>query len=82
MSSTVQKVMNDLSQLTPEEKWQVMRLLMDQLQSSVRLVKTADTTDNLDIPSLIAETRGIWGHKSLDEIDAMLNRQRRTDWGE
>lgn len=32
MSSSLQKLLNELDQLTPEEQWQVMGHLMNQLQ--------------------------------------------------
>lgn len=31
---------------------------------------------------VVIETRGSWGHKSIDEIDAELNLQRQKDWDE
>jgi hypothetical protein len=31
---------------------------------------------------ILAETRGSWGHKSMDQIDAELDLQRQEDWGE
>lgn len=32
--------------------------------------------------SLLAETAGAWGNRSLPDIDAMLAEQRRQDWGD
>ena len=86
MSPTLQRVMSELNQLTLEEQWKLLGYLMNQLQSSVRLVARPKSEQSAvgatDIEALIEETSGIWGRRSIEEIDAELNRQRRIDWGE
>jgi hypothetical protein len=42
MNSVLQQILNELAQLTPEEQWQVMGYLMNQLQH--RAVVTAKPT--------------------------------------
>ncbi|MBW4513695.1 MAG: hypothetical protein KME11_00545 [Timaviella obliquedivisa GSE-PSE-MK23-08B] len=87
MNALLQQVLNNIDQLTPEEQWQVMSHVMDQLKPE------ATQPENHSAPQTLTEarerarkvlisTRGSWGSRTPDEIDAELDRQRREDWGE
>ena len=87
MNASLQHILDKIDQLTPEEKWQVMSHVMHQLQHQViqpeeDLESQALTRRLTRARELLIATRGSWGSKTLDEIDAELDRQRREDWGE
>lgn len=52
MNPTLQRVMNDLKQLTLEEQWKLLGCLMNQLQANVRLVVASEveTQPSADSP--------------------------------
>lgn len=82
MSALLQQVLNEIDQLTPEEKWQVMSHVMHQLQP-VNVAKPQHENDRVArAEKILRETEGSWGNLSLDEIDAQLAHQRQFDWGE
>ena len=93
MSSTLQRLINDLDQLTLNELWQLMGQIMSYIQRRTHVLKLQDleaqstTHDSAEQRQVIARkvlmsTQGSWGSKTLDEIDAELDRQRQNDWGE
>lgn len=87
MSTLLQQVLKEIDQLTPEEKWQVMSHVMHQLQHQEtqpenNLASQTLTERATRAREVLTATRGSWGNKTLDEIDAELDRQRREDWGE
>jgi hypothetical protein len=64
---------------------------MQQRIDSERNAQSANEADQGDLQqsflnkraiakTVLAETRGSWGNKSIDEIDILLNRQRQEDW--
>jgi hypothetical protein len=88
MSPTLQRAINELNHLTPQEQWKLLGYLTNQLQAAVHLEESPQPTLRLsanttaDIATLLEETKGIWGDKSLEEIDDELDKQRQSDWGE
>ncbi len=97
MSPLLQQVLSELDQLTPEEQWQVMGHLMSQLQEGAVVTAKPDAPVAHQVSDLESQawaerrtrakqvleaTCGAWGNKTLDEIDAELDRQRQEDWGE
>lgn len=95
MNPKLQQVLNELNRLTTEERWQVIEYLMPQFQERFIGKERSEKNQNLmqttsqpssekraRAKSVLESTRGSWGSKTLDEIDAELNRQRREDWGE
>jgi hypothetical protein len=97
MKRSLQHLLTDLDQLTPEEQWQVMGHLMSQLQEGAVVIAKPDAPVDHQVSDLESQTWaekrarakqvleatcGAWGNKTLDEIDAELDRQRQEDWGE
>ncbi|MBE9077021.1 hypothetical protein IQ241_06870 [Romeria aff. gracilis LEGE 07310] len=87
MSPTLQRVMSDLKQLTLNEQWKLVGYLMNQLQSKVQIAEALQpevesSTGAMSIDELLEETRGSWGDRSPEAIDAELARLRQIDWGE
>ena len=87
MSQTLQSVISQLNHLTLEEQWKLLGYLMNRLQSTVRFSGKNRSglqtpVDETDVNALLAETRGSWANRSLEEIDAKLNQQRVISWGE
>jgi SNF2 family DNA or RNA helicase len=93
MSPKLQQVLNELDRLTTEERWQVIEYLMPQFQerfidkegSEKNMMQTTSQLSpekRARAKRVLKSTRGSWGSKTLDEIDAELNRQRYEDWGE
>ncbi len=81
MTPQLQKIYQDLNQLTPIERWQIVEYLIGQFKSSLGLDGTTPTP-NSSSQEILTRTQGSWGHQSLDEIDAQLAVQRQVDWGE
>jgi hypothetical protein len=85
MTPQLQQIYRDLSAITPIERWQVVEHLITQLKGSAEAQQTIPTVITQPQPSaqaVFAATRGSWGNRSLDEIDAQLTAQRQFDWGE
>jgi hypothetical protein len=87
MTTYLEQIYRDLSRITPIERWQVVEHLITQLKGSAEAQETLPTVITLPQPDLSAQavfaaTRGSWGDRSLDEIDAQLAAQRQFDWGE
>ncbi len=86
MSPALSKMINELSQLSPQEQWTLLGYLTNRLQDTVRLdeasSKLKPTTEMGNALSIFEETRGMWGSSSLTSIDDELSRQRQNDWGE
>jgi hypothetical protein len=82
--TTLEQIYRDLSLITPIERWQVVEHLITQLKGSAEAQETIPTviTPPLSAQAVFAATRGSWGDRSLDEIDAQLAAQRQFDWGE
>lgn len=87
MGSNLQRVMGELTQLTLAEQWKLLGYLMTQLQSRVDWTielqpEGGSMVGSAGIDALIEETRGSWGHQSIEAIDAELAQQRQISWGE
>lgn len=85
MTPQLQKIYQDLSHLSPMEHWQVMEYLLGQLKGATLPQEPSATAlpqPHLSAQEVFAATKGSWGSRSLDEIDAELARQRQFDWGE
>jgi hypothetical protein len=85
MTPQLEQIYQDLSHLSPIEHWQVMEYLIGQLKGSAmpqELSATAMPQPHLSAQEVFAATQGSWGNRSMDEIDAALEQQRRFDWGE
>lgn len=86
MSQTLQNMISQLNRLTLEEQWKLLGYLMNRLQSTVCLsgswsgLKTS--VNETEVNALLAETKGSWENRGIEEIDAELNRQRKMSWGE
>jgi hypothetical protein len=96
MNLSLQQVLHEVKQLNPQEQWQVMECLMNQLKQQTshevrdgegkaesdesRSSRSRTKLDEID--QLMRETSGILGRMSREEIDAELDRQRKFDWGE
>jgi hypothetical protein len=85
MTPQLEQIYQDLSHLSPIEHWQVMEYLIGQLKGSAmphEASATAMPQPHLSAQEVFAATQGSWGNRSMDEIDAALEQQRRFDWGE
>jgi hypothetical protein len=87
MTPHLEQIYRDLSRITPLERWQVVEHLITQFKESAEAQETPPTAITLPQPDLSAQavfatTRGSWGDRSLDEIDAQLAAHRQFDWGE
>lgn len=85
MTPQLQQIYQDLNQLTPIERWQIIEHLIGQFKSSLGMNGAATIPSTLAKPSaqeILALTQGSWGNQTLDEIDAQLASQRQLDWGE
>ncbi|MGB3292601.1 MAG: hypothetical protein WBB01_06435 [Phormidesmis sp.] len=86
MSQRLQDAIDQLDHLTLEEQWKLLGHLINRLQSTVcftgeNQLDLQPPIDETDVNALLAETRGSWGNRSIEEIDADLNRQREMNWG-
>lgn len=85
MSQSLQNAISQLNHLTLEEQWKLLGYLMNRLQSTVRLsgdqVGLQTPIDETEVNTILAETKGTWENRSIEEIDAELNRQREMSWG-
>jgi hypothetical protein len=75
MTPQLQKIYQDLNQITPIERWQVVEHLLAELKSPT-VAPTAIPQPHLSAQEIFTATRGSWGNRSLDEIDAELAHQR------
>jgi hypothetical protein len=85
MTLRLEQIFQELNQLTPRERWQVIEFLMSQFKSTVVGSSVPESLKSQEKPSaqtIFAATRGSWGDKSLEEIDQQLTQQRQQDWGE
>lgn len=91
MSSTLERLINDLDQLTLNELWQLMSQVMTDIQRRSNVLKLQDVEvqstshasaeqRKVSARDVLMSTRGSWGSRTLDEIDAELDRQRQNDW--
>jgi hypothetical protein len=85
MSPTLQRAIDELKHLTPQEQWELLGYLSKQLQGTVNSEKNPQlapepSTNTHNTATLLEETQGMWGHKSIEEIDDELNKQRQSDW--
>jgi hypothetical protein len=89
MSSTLQRLIN----VTLKELWQLMSQVMSYIQRRTNVLKLQDAEVESPSPAsteqrkvsardVLMSTRGSWGSRTLDEIDAELDRQRQDDWGD
>jgi hypothetical protein len=82
MTPQLQKIYQDLNQITPIERWQVVEHLLTQLKGPTTAQPISQVVPHRSAQEIFAATRGSWGNRSLDEIDAQLAQQRQLDWGE
>ncbi len=83
MTPQLEQIYQDLSQITPIERWQILEHLIGQFRNVLGTDQIAPvTTPKQSVEEILAATRGSWGNQSLDEIDAQLAQQRQFDWGE
>lgn len=85
MTPQLQQIYQDLSRLSPHEHWQVMEYLIGQLKGATLPQESSATAipqSHLSAQEVFAVTKGSWGSRSMDEIDAELAQQRQFDWGE
>lgn len=93
MSSTLQRLINELDQLTLNELWQLMSQIMSYIQRRTNVLKLqdAEVQSTIDVSAeqrkvsakeVLMSTRGSWGSRTLEEIDAELDLQRQDDWGD
>jgi hypothetical protein len=83
MTPQLEQIYQDLSQITPIERWQILEHLVSQFRNVLGADPVAPvTTPKQSAEAVLAATRGSWGNQSIDEIDAELARQRQFDWGE
>ena len=85
MSQILQRVMSDLRLLSLEEQWQLLSYLVNQLHSGVTAVdptlpQAPPDMNATDVDAILQATQGCWGNRSIQEIDASLDRQRQFDW--
>ena len=87
MSPKLQRVMSELTQLSSEEQWTLLSYLVSQLHGRASSLNNSaldaqGSGDASYINRLLDETRGSWGQSSVEEIDAVLERQRKLSWRE
>jgi hypothetical protein len=83
MTPQLEQIYQDLSLITPIERWQILEHLIGQFKNVLNTDKVAPiTTPKQSAQEILAATRGSWGNQSIDEIDAQLAQQRQFDWGE
>jgi hypothetical protein len=83
MTPQLEQIYQDLSQITPIERWQILEHLVGQFRNVLGADPVAPiVTPQQSAEAILAATRGSWGTQSMDEIDAQLAQQRQFDWGE
>lgn len=83
MTPQLQKVVQDLDQLTHADRWKILEHLIGQLKSASDIITQSSThRSTLSSQEILASTRGSWGQRTLDEIDRQLADQRQLDWRE
>lgn len=86
MRPTLKRLLNDFKELTLEEQWQLVTQAMDYIQRRTTGLENG-ATDRTSLErkvkarEVLLSTQGSWGSKTLDEIDAEIDRQRQEDWG-
>ncbi len=87
MRPTLKRLLNDFKELTLEEQWQLVTQAMDYIQRRTTGLENGATgrtslERKVKAREVLLSTQGSWGSKTLDEIDAEIDRQRQEDWGE
>jgi hypothetical protein len=82
MSPQLQQIYQGLGEITAIERWQILEHLIGQFKSALGENGIVATNTKPSAQEILAATRGSWGQRSLDEIDAQVVQQRQLDWGE
>lgn len=89
MSPQLQKIVQNIDQLPPIDRWEILEHLMEQFKQSLEMnvsesITTSIPTNLLKLSSqdILLRTQGSWGNQTSDEIDHQLAQQRHLDWGE
>jgi hypothetical protein len=82
MTPQLQKVVQDLDQLTHADRWQILEHLIGQFKPVSGLTNPSTDLSTLSVQEILSSTRGSWGQKTVEEIDRQLADQRQLDWGE
>jgi len=89
MSPELQQLVQNIDQLPPIDRWEILEHLMRQFKQSLEMnvsesITTSSQTNLFkhSYQDILLTTQGSWGNQSPDEIDNQLAQQRQLDWGE
>ena len=89
MSPELQQIVQNINQLSPIDRWEILEHLMGQFKKSLGINVSESTMtpippnfSKLSSEDILLMTQGSWGNQTTDEIDNQLAQQRQFDWGE
>ena len=89
MSPQLQQIVQNINQLSPIDRWEILEHLMGQFKKSLGINVSGSTMASISTSlvklspeDILLMTQGSWGNQTTDEIDHQLAQQRQFDWGE
>lgn len=82
METSLAEVLETIDRMSEADKQQIFLHLMTQLYQDAEVQSTSDVSAEqrkVSAKEVLRSTRGSWGSRTLDEIDAELDRQRQDD---
>lgn len=85
METSLAEVLETIDRMSGADKQQILLHLMTQLYQDAEVQSTSDVSAEqrkVSAKEVLMSTQESWGSRTLDEIDAELDRQRQDDWSD